>query len=118
LCGAQEFIESMPDNSVDGICIFFPDPWEKRKQKKNRLLNESFSSLMVKKLKSGGFIWFKSDHQDYFNQAQSYLLQAGLYKHQFDDQPSLLTGGPFKTAFEELFLSKNIPYKNILVYKE
>ena len=34
--------EMIPDKSLDGIHIFFPDPWPKKKHHKRRLLKNSF----------------------------------------------------------------------------
>ncbi|GGI86314.1 tRNA (guanosine(46)-N7)-methyltransferase TrmB [Legionella impletisoli] len=56
---------NLPDNALKGIQIFFPDPWPKKRHHKRRLIQSDFISLLVKKLKSGGFIHCATDWQDY-----------------------------------------------------
>jgi release factor glutamine methyltransferase len=58
--------EQLPDNSLDGIYILFPDPWPKRRNLKKRLVNPHRLEMMKKKLKNNGFISFASDIADYF----------------------------------------------------
>ena len=63
---AVEVIESMiPDLSLSGIHIFFPDPWPKNKHHKRRLIQEEFISGAVQKLKEDGYIYIVTDWEDY-----------------------------------------------------
>ncbi|PID64815.1 MAG: tRNA (guanosine(46)-N7)-methyltransferase TrmB, partial [Gammaproteobacteria bacterium] len=40
---AVEFIEQMlPDNSIDRVQVFFPDPWHKKRHHKRRLIQPQF----------------------------------------------------------------------------
>lgn len=57
--------KSIPDLSLSAVRIFFPDPWPKRRHHKRRLLGASFLFLIHSKLKSGGYLHFASDWQDY-----------------------------------------------------
>ncbi len=59
-------LEQIPDNSLDGIYILFPDPWPKRRNLKKRLVNAQRLEIMQRKLKNNGFISFASDIEDYF----------------------------------------------------
>lgn len=56
---------SIPENSLDIVQIFFPDPWPKRKHHKRRLIQASFVNLVLTKLKSGGTLHLATDWQDY-----------------------------------------------------
>lgn len=69
----DSMLEQMPDESLDGIYILFPDPWHKRRYLKKRLFNTERVSLFKKKLKNKGFISFASDIEDYFDSAKSIL---------------------------------------------
>ena len=52
---AVEVVEKMlEDNSLDGIHIFFPDPWHKKRHNKRRLVQVPFVEKLLPKLKSGG----------------------------------------------------------------
>ncbi|MGO8754848.1 MAG: tRNA (guanosine(46)-N7)-methyltransferase TrmB [Gallionellaceae bacterium] len=63
---AVEVLRDMiPDNSVDGVHIFFPDPWHKSRHNKRRLIQSPFVAQLVKKLKPGGYIHAATDWQDY-----------------------------------------------------
>jgi tRNA (guanine-N7-)-methyltransferase len=55
----------VPDLSLDAVLIFFPDPWPKRRHHKRRLVQSEFLDLLVKKLKSGAYLHFASDDEDY-----------------------------------------------------
>jgi len=57
----------MPDNSIDEIHMYFPDPWPKRRQQKNRLiLRDGFLEQIYRILKPGqrNFYW-ATDHEEY-----------------------------------------------------
>ncbi|MGA8147734.1 MAG: tRNA (guanosine(46)-N7)-methyltransferase TrmB [Gallionellaceae bacterium] len=63
---AVEVLRDMiPDNSLDGVHIFFPDPWHKSRHNKRRLIQSPFLAQLVKKLKPGGYIHAATDWQDY-----------------------------------------------------
>lgn len=64
---------------VDGLIIFYPDPWERKKrQQKNRLVNRAFVQTAKAILKDHSFIWFKTDHCGYFAQVKEEMELAGF----------------------------------------
>jgi release factor glutamine methyltransferase len=68
-------LENMPDHSLDGIYILFPDPWHKRRYLKKRLVNKDRLDIFKIKLKVGGFIAFASDIEDYFEDVKELFMQ-------------------------------------------
>jgi tRNA (guanine-N7-)-methyltransferase len=60
--------EQIADASFDEILIFFPDPWHKKRHHKRRLIEASFVSLAVAKLRSGGILRLATDWQAYAEQ--------------------------------------------------
>lgn len=72
----------IPDVSLDGVHLFFPDPWPKTRHHKRRIVNEDFIALIAKKLKSGGSIHMATDWVPY----------ATLMKEQFDRSPLFIGG--------------------------
>jgi tRNA (guanine-N7-)-methyltransferase len=53
------------DASLDGVHIFFPDPWPKKRHHKRRLLQAEFVALLCSKLKPGGYLHFATDWEEY-----------------------------------------------------
>ncbi len=66
---AVEVIDHMlPLASLDGIHIFFPDPWHKKKHNKRRLIQPPLVAKLATKLKPGGYLHCATDWQPYAEQ--------------------------------------------------
>lgn len=66
---AVEVLRDMiADDTLDGVHIFFPDPWHKARHNKRRLIQAPFVAQLVQKLKPGGYIHAATDWQDYAEQ--------------------------------------------------
>jgi tRNA (guanine-N7-)-methyltransferase len=65
--------DMLADNVLDGVHIFFPDPWHKARHNKRRLIQPSFVAQLVKKIKPGGYIHVATDWQDYAEQVLAVL---------------------------------------------
>lgn len=57
--------KSIAPHSLDGIQIFFPDPWHKKKHHKRRLINSEFAVLLASRLKPEGVLHIATDWQNY-----------------------------------------------------
>ena len=55
----------LANDSLDGVHIFFPDPWQKKRHIKRRLLTPEFLRLINPKIKIGGFIHVATDWVPY-----------------------------------------------------
>ena len=53
------------DQSLDGVHLYFPDPWPKVKHHKRRIVNSEFLELVAVKLKSGAYIHCATDWAPY-----------------------------------------------------
>jgi tRNA (guanine-N7-)-methyltransferase len=53
------------DASLDGVHLFFPDPWPKKRHNKRRIVNENFLQQVASKLKPSGFIHIATDWVPY-----------------------------------------------------
>ena len=61
-----EVLENMlADNSLDGVHIFFPDPWHKKRHHKRRLIQAEFVKLLCSKLKKDAYLHIATDWQEY-----------------------------------------------------
>ena len=67
------------DESLDGIHLFFPDPWPKKKHNKRRIVNEGFLSLIHPKIKKGGFIHIATDWVPYAVNIQEVFTGSTLF---------------------------------------
>ncbi|PTT84649.1 tRNA (guanosine(46)-N7)-methyltransferase TrmB, partial [Pelomonas sp. HMWF004] len=54
--------------ALDGVHIFFPDPWHKKRHNKRRLIQPPFVANLVKHLKPGGYLHCATDWQPYAEQ--------------------------------------------------
>ncbi len=69
------------DGTLDGVHIFFPDPWHKARHNKRRLIQSPFIAQLVKKLKPGGYIHVATDWQDYAEQVLAVLSAEPLLEN-------------------------------------
>jgi tRNA (guanine-N7-)-methyltransferase len=67
------------DHSLDGIHLYFPDPWPKKKHNKRRIVNEGFLKLIHPKLKKGGFIHIATDWVPYAISIQEVFSNSDLF---------------------------------------
>ena len=77
--------DMLADNSLDGVHIFFPDPWHKARHNKRRLFQPPFIAQLVKKIKPGGYLHVATDWQDYAQQVLAVLSAESLLKNTAPD---------------------------------
>ncbi len=94
----------LPAQSISAIHVYFPDPWPKRKHRKNRLINERFSVLAGQVLIPGGVIWLRTDDPDYFQQ-MSDVFDANPTFEKMETPQEL---SEIITDFERGFLARGI----------
>jgi tRNA (guanine-N7-)-methyltransferase len=79
---AVEVLRDMiADGTLDGVHIFFPDPWHKARHNKRRLIQSPFVAKLVQKLKPGGYIHVATDWQDYAEQVLRVLSEEPLLEN-------------------------------------
>jgi tRNA (guanine-N7-)-methyltransferase len=64
---------ALPLECLDGVHIFFPDPWPKARHHKRRLIQAEFVALLCSRLKPGGYIHVATDWEDYAEQILNVL---------------------------------------------
>ena len=73
---ALALLEARIENShLDGLRLFFPDPWPKARHHKRRFVTAEHMSLVARKVRPGGFFHFATDWQNYADQAEEVLSQ-------------------------------------------
>ena len=60
--------QMLPSDCLDGVHIFFPDPWPKARHHKRRLIQSEFIALLGGHLKHGGYIHAATDWENYAGQ--------------------------------------------------
>jgi tRNA (guanine-N7-)-methyltransferase len=77
----------IPDESLDGIHLYFPDPWPKKKHNKRRIVNDGFLQLIHPKIKEGGFIHIATDWVPYAVSIQEVFAASTLFTGGVIDKP-------------------------------
>jgi len=109
LCGirieSSYFLEYLlPAHSVTALHIYFPDPWPKRKHRRNRLIHEQFPAAAREALAPGGVVYLRTDDRDYFEQMIGVFGMASDYRS-VETPPVLAT---LLTDFEKEFQARGI----------
>ena len=78
----------IPDNSLDGIHLLFPDPWPKNRQHKRRMVQSEFIEMVGRKLKQGGFIHIATDWQPYADWIKVRFDKSESFSGGVVDRPS------------------------------
>jgi tRNA (guanine-N7-)-methyltransferase len=81
----------IPDDTIQTLFIFYPDPWPKRRHHARRLIQPAFLDLAAKKLQPGGVLHFATDDTDY----------AAFAIRHFKQHPTLQPCPPFIPSLEE-----------------
>ena len=79
-------------DSLDGVHIFFPDPWHKSRHHKRRLIQSPFVQRLAEHIKPGGYLHLATDWAPYAEQMMSVLSAEPLLVNtagagQFAPQP-------------------------------
>lgn len=57
--------QCIPDNGLNCVQIFFPDPWHKKRHHKRRIVQPEFVQLLIQKIETGGVIHLATDWENY-----------------------------------------------------
>jgi tRNA (guanine-N7-)-methyltransferase len=101
------------DESLDGIHLFFPDPWPKKKHNKRRIVNAEFLALIHPKIKKGGFIHIATDWVPYAVSIQEVFAGSTLFTGGVIDKPECLP----VTRFEGQGIDKDHAVNDMLYVK-
>ena len=84
---AVEVLEHMiPDGSLAGLHLFFPDPWPKKRHHKRRLVQPPFAALAARKLAPGGCFHAATDWPEYAAQIEDVFSVSSSFKKEFNDR--------------------------------
>ena len=96
---AQNIAKIFSPGEITETYIFFPDPWEKPSERKNRLMQADFLKDLYEITQTGGKVYFKTDHREYFDSSLTLLQSQKLWDIVFIS---------YNFAQEEQFQKKHI----------
>ena len=98
----EVFKTCLSDNELDGVQLFFPDPWPKKRHHKRRLVQAKFIHDLVQKIKPGGFLHCATDWQDYAEHMHAVLsAEPALHNQAMDGRFSMRPDTRPLTKFEQ-----------------
>jgi tRNA (guanine-N7-)-methyltransferase len=77
--------DCIPEDSLDTVQIFFPDPWHKKRHYKRRLVQPVFIAQLLLRLKAGGTLHLATDWENYAQQMMEVLSDAQGLSNNFGE---------------------------------
>jgi tRNA (guanine-N7-)-methyltransferase len=117
---AQYIGQLFNQGEVAGFFVNYPDPWDKRRWKKNRILNATMLHTMHQLLKDGGILRYKTDHAEYFHSTKALLIEPAWKTTKISTNmlESAWVAENIPTEFECLFKSQEKPLHLLEVVKQ
>jgi tRNA (guanine-N7-)-methyltransferase len=110
---AVEVVESMIEPGiVDGFHVFFPDPWPKKRHHKRRIMNPGFVRLMASRLRSGGYVYFVTDWEEYAEATLEVLSAEPSLTNVYDTWATRESWRPI-TKFEQRAINDGRPIREL-----
>ena len=73
--------DCIPDSSLGGMQLFFPDPWHKKRHHKRRIVQAEFAETIRKKLAIGGIFHMATDWENYSEHMIEVMAAAPGYEN-------------------------------------
>lgn len=82
---AIEVLTTMiPDGSLDGVHVFFPDPWPKKRHHKRRIFQPAFAKLIASRMRPGGYLHAATDWDPYAEWILGVLQNEPLLRNRYE----------------------------------
>lgn len=115
---ALEVLENMiEDESVSAFHIFFPDPWQKKRHFKRRLIQRPRTDLITSKIQKGGYFYFVTDWLPYAEFGIEQLNQTSGLKNKYEGYAPRQEWRP-ETRFEQKGLDANRVINEMMFIKQ
>ena len=102
------------DGALDGVHLYFPDPWPKKRHFKRRIVNQRFIAEVATKLKPGGFIHIATDWVPYAEWITEQFAEANIFTGGVIARPD---SRPL-TRFEGQGITKDHAVNDFMYYKK
>ncbi len=73
--------EMLEPDALDGLRVYFPDPWPKKRHHKRRLIQAEFLDLVAQRLKPGAVVHCATDWEPYAEQMLEVLTAHPLFEN-------------------------------------
>ncbi|ACB94706.1 tRNA (guanine(46)-N(7))-methyltransferase TrmB [Beijerinckia indica] len=73
---ARKVLDALPQASLAGIFLLYPDPWPKRRQRKRRFLSDAMLERLARVLRPGAPLRFATDIDDYAGWTLARVLRS------------------------------------------
>ena len=112
----------VPDESLSGVHVYFPDPWPKARHHKRRLVQLPFLKEVFRMLVPGGKLRLVTDHVDYFAHMKEVLAgQSDLREVAFEAPVKLREDAPegsiVGTNFERKYIAEGRTFNATMAVK-
>ena len=103
--------QMIPDASLAGLHLFFPDPWPKKRHHKRRLVQPPFAALAARKLAPGGYFHAATDWPEYAEQIDAVFSSSIFFTKEMPKQRPV-------TKFERRGIGLGHPVRDLLYLRK
>jgi len=103
--------QMVPDASLAGLHLFFPDPWPKKRHHKRRLVQPPFAALAARKLAPGGYFHAATDWPEYAEQIDAVFSSSIFFTKEMPKQRPV-------TKFERRGIGLGHPVRDLLYLRK
>ncbi|MFM1967366.1 MAG: hypothetical protein RL590_223 [Actinomycetota bacterium] len=110
----EVFHYMIADEALDGVHLYFPDPWPKKRHFKRRIVNQRFIAEVASKLKPGGYLHIATDWVPYAEWITEQFVEAGTFSGGVIERPD---SRPL-TRFEGQGITKDHAVNDFMYFKK
>jgi tRNA (guanine-N7-)-methyltransferase len=110
----EVFHYMIANEALDGVHLYFPDPWPKKRHFKRRIVNQRFIAEVATKLKPGGYLHIATDWVPYAEWITEQLVEAGTFSGGVIERPD---SRPL-TRFEGQGITKDHAVNDFMYFKK
>lgn len=123
---AERMEHMFAEGEIDFLYLYFPDPWPKKAQLKNRTVTADWLRQCSKVVRSGGVFHIKTDHAGYADWMRAAIAEVREIWDISEDVSNLYQSHPNPeslripqvTLFERLFIKDKIPIHSIKLVRK
>jgi tRNA (guanine-N7-)-methyltransferase len=110
----EVFHYMIANEALDGVHLYFPDPWPKKRHFKRRIVNQRFIAEVAAKLKPGGYLHIATDWVPYAEWITEQFFESGIFSGGVIDRPD---SRPL-TRFEGQGITKDHAVNDFMYFKK